>query len=430
MAYQDSTPNMNCYEQSSPMLGHDYAQLSLGRGRGSFAEFSNARQVFKDFKYHPSTDRTTSEMPVVTSSGISASAYSEDASNFNHSLDITRTSPDTAYSNYSPRTTPAVPQTSASLGQQNTQQQDAKSQWWPGSTRSTKNSSGTVYGQTASFDGLPKAQGTAYGHTASFDGLPKVQVDPPQYSTSWNMTSTPAATASKWKPSTDSSTISPKALTLNPSSASLVSSNSSQEFIVALSMSSTTASVADGVADQPGPEDLVVVEPQAPIRRPRQALPDARPSARIVPMLPSNHDPPSRNTRKRSIKMIEPESHARRSSPPSDLAPAAASRVHKPKDERPKHKKIELAPGNTAEGLEAGRDSAAAATRAAQHHRDAKDDYLIRSKLAGMSYKEIRSKGKFTEAESTLRGRFRTLTKHKAARVRKPEWSDNDVSLL
>jgi hypothetical protein len=64
------------------------------------------------------------------------------------------------------------------------------------------------------------------------------------------------------------------------------------------------------------------------------------------------------------------------------------------------------------------------------HHRDAKDDFLVRSKLAGMSYKEIRRQGKFSEAESTLRGRFRTLTKHKAARVRKPEWDDNDVSQL
>jgi hypothetical protein len=60
--------------------------------------------------------------------------------------------------------------------------------------------------------------------------------------------------------------------------------------------------------------------------------------------------------------------------------------------------------------------------------RTEKDTFLIQSKLAGMSYKEIRRKGNFTEAESTLRGRFRTLTKHKAARVRKPEWDENDVS--
>ena len=46
-----------------------------------------------------------------------------------------------------------------------------------------------------------------------------------------------------------------------------------------------------------------------------------------------------------------------------------------------------------------------------------------------MSYKDIRREGGFTEAESTLRGRYRTLTKDKAERVRKPEWEDNDVSM-
>lgn len=67
-------------------------------------------------------------------------------------------------------------------------------------------------------------------------------------------------------------------------------------------------------------------------------------------------------------------------------------------------------------------------TRVVDGGRAAKDDFLIRSKLAGMTYKEIRRKGNFSEAESTLRGRFRTLTKDKEARVRKPEWQDNDVS--
>ncbi|KAK1765612.1 hypothetical protein QBC33DRAFT_454478, partial [Phialemonium atrogriseum] len=59
-----------------------------------------------------------------------------------------------------------------------------------------------------------------------------------------------------------------------------------------------------------------------------------------------------------------------------------------------------------------------------------RDDFLVRNKLAGMTYKEIRRKGGFAEAESTLRGRFRTLTKHKDARVRKPEWADDDLRLL
>lgn len=60
--------------------------------------------------------------------------------------------------------------------------------------------------------------------------------------------------------------------------------------------------------------------------------------------------------------------------------------------------------------------------------REAKNRFLVDSKLAGMTYREIRLQGGFTEAESTLRGRFRTLTKNKEQRVRKPEWQDKDVS--
>ncbi|KAI0976255.1 hypothetical protein F4678DRAFT_456578 [Xylaria arbuscula] len=62
--------------------------------------------------------------------------------------------------------------------------------------------------------------------------------------------------------------------------------------------------------------------------------------------------------------------------------------------------------------------------------RDAKNRFLVESKRAGMTYRDIRRKGGFTEAESTLRGRFRTLTKNKEQRVRKPEWQDKDIRLL
>ena len=59
-----------------------------------------------------------------------------------------------------------------------------------------------------------------------------------------------------------------------------------------------------------------------------------------------------------------------------------------------------------------------------------KDQLLLHLKRQGYSYKEIKAIGGFTEAESTLRGRVRTLTKPKEARVRKPEWGDREVSLL
>ena len=61
--------------------------------------------------------------------------------------------------------------------------------------------------------------------------------------------------------------------------------------------------------------------------------------------------------------------------------------------------------------------------------RMAKNDFLVRQRQMGMSYKEIRRAGGFTEAESTLRGRYRTLTKSREARVRRPEWCEKDVGV-
>ncbi|KAK3358014.1 hypothetical protein B0T25DRAFT_175488 [Lasiosphaeria hispida] len=62
--------------------------------------------------------------------------------------------------------------------------------------------------------------------------------------------------------------------------------------------------------------------------------------------------------------------------------------------------------------------------------RAAADEYLIRNKKAGWTYKDIRRRGGFIEAESTLRGRYRTLTKSREQRVRKPAWSGKDLHLL
>ncbi|KXT17189.1 hypothetical protein AC579_349 [Pseudocercospora musae] len=59
-----------------------------------------------------------------------------------------------------------------------------------------------------------------------------------------------------------------------------------------------------------------------------------------------------------------------------------------------------------------------------------RDKYLLKMRERGMSYKEIKRRGKFKEAESTLRGRIRVLTKDKSERVRRPDWTDNDLQLL
>jgi hypothetical protein len=59
---------------------------------------------------------------------------------------------------------------------------------------------------------------------------------------------------------------------------------------------------------------------------------------------------------------------------------------------------------------------------------DTRNAFLIECKRRGLSYKDIKKIGGFKEAESTLRGRFRTLTKSKDQRVRKPQWQPRDVS--
>ncbi|ERF70257.1 hypothetical protein EPUS_00445 [Endocarpon pusillum Z07020] len=85
------------------------------------------------------------------------------------------------------------------------------------------------------------------------------------------------------------------------------------------------------------------------------------------------------------------------------------------------------------DGLSPDIDSTAVGRRGGSktHHRATiKDRELIRWKKQGLSYKEIKARGGFNEAESTLRGRYRTLTKPKHLRVRKPEWQQKDVQIL
>lgn len=66
--------------------------------------------------------------------------------------------------------------------------------------------------------------------------------------------------------------------------------------------------------------------------------------------------------------------------------------------------------------------------RDSQALRKADDKILIEGKdVLGLTYKEIRKRMHMNVAESTLRGRYRSLTKPKGHRVRKPVWTQNDV---
>ncbi|UKZ63770.1 uncharacterized protein TrAtP1_004993 [Trichoderma atroviride] len=62
--------------------------------------------------------------------------------------------------------------------------------------------------------------------------------------------------------------------------------------------------------------------------------------------------------------------------------------------------------------------------------RETKNRFLLEARRYEVSYKMIKMYGRFKEAESTLRGRYRTLTKRREDRVRNPKWTPIDIQLL
>lgn len=59
-----------------------------------------------------------------------------------------------------------------------------------------------------------------------------------------------------------------------------------------------------------------------------------------------------------------------------------------------------------------------------------RDELFVQLKDSGLGYKEIKERMGLTEADSTLRGRYRALKKDKKDRVRRPVWSDVDDAVL
>lgn len=60
--------------------------------------------------------------------------------------------------------------------------------------------------------------------------------------------------------------------------------------------------------------------------------------------------------------------------------------------------------------------------------RNRRDELLLKMRSQKYSYRDIKDICGFKEAESTLRGRYRALTKENHERVRKPQWKPHDVS--
>ncbi|KAF2000289.1 hypothetical protein P154DRAFT_563550 [Amniculicola lignicola CBS 123094] len=68
--------------------------------------------------------------------------------------------------------------------------------------------------------------------------------------------------------------------------------------------------------------------------------------------------------------------------------------------------------------------------RTSDNQRHHEDKLLLEGKAIGLTYKEIRKQIGGQIAESTLRGRYRSLTKQRKDRVRKPHWTEKNVELL
>ncbi|KAJ3469413.1 hypothetical protein MRS44_003478 [Fusarium solani] len=62
--------------------------------------------------------------------------------------------------------------------------------------------------------------------------------------------------------------------------------------------------------------------------------------------------------------------------------------------------------------------------------RASRDQYLIDRRADGFTYREIKEAGGYAEAEPTLRGKWRTLTKDPEQRLRRPVWKQHDLELL
>lgn len=403
---------MNCFNNPSPMLGSGYSPWGLGRRNGSFAEFSNAQNGPRNYSYQSSNEADTTSLGSSSSLAPPLSPYENLlGANVRDVVKIDKSSPSTVYSSYS---SPSISTDTRSMAYppSNAYDMSIKNTWWSEHSMHNKDQCQGLYGMFVSQDGLLRDN---------------TQQQPQGWNDLWHLG---GVSTNNWTPAQATpATVSPKALTLNVPPAPMSSSGSSQGRALSLSDSYSGSSSEDDHSDYSGEETYPVAEPPQPIRRPRQLLPSIPGPQRSVPVLPSNG--PARSPRKRLLKPNAEDSNIGEStqlrSNPIQKVKAASSKATEPtgKDDLIP-KKIE--PNPTTPSVKQPSTESSQAPQPGRLHRDAtRDEFLVRAKLAGMAYKDIRRQGNFTEAESTLRGRFRTLTKAKTARVRKPEWCENDV---
>jgi hypothetical protein len=174
-----------------------------------------------------------------------------------------------------------------------------------------------------------------------------------------------------------------------------------------------------------------VQHPNGRVLRPRRKLPSGRMSEIHVPPFSSNAGVLSRSHKR--IGLARSRIHSGR---PDDAEsnpfitrqyPRKISSMQRPLGSEKRETKITEKQISDITIESPKRVATSPGTQDTALQRIAKDKFLLDSKREGKSYKQIRMEGGFTEAESTLRGRHRTLIKKPEERVRKPEWESNDV---
>ncbi|KAI0393910.1 hypothetical protein F5Y17DRAFT_458441 [Xylariaceae sp. FL0594] len=223
---------------------------------------------------------------------------------------------------------------------------------------------------------------------------------------------TPSLQGQGW-PTNCPATISPKMLRINPSP----------------TPRSSSESVTPGIPPSLGETDMEAFALEE--QRTRTALPTKCLGRKLGDANPSRH--PERKVR-RDLPSKPAKSRLARSPPREAIPYKGKAKIHPKPIQSSSLCPLEAAPTRTFSGPnlleEEGGEVGIARGSSADAERINKDKYLVEMRRAGMPYRDIRKNGEYEEAESTLRGRFRTLTKAKSERVRKPEWTETDKRLL
>ncbi|TGO87076.1 hypothetical protein BPOR_0252g00110 [Botrytis porri] len=373
-------PNMTQVYGPDSTHGVDYTQMSIDQGRGSFTAFQNCRTSTPLSIGHGSFPGNIS----------TTDRFSND--NMTPSIDYDDVHKSSTYE---------------SLASGSFTHDGILGDWWSIENGNFMNkindhSNGMVASCIPNFpDGLPRQQD---------DQLENVEGT---WNDGW-------VTESEWPPAPFvPSTIKPRALNLGASFTSTASTTTraSSQASVFSPESTVLTSTSDYTPSPSAAEGLS--EDHTPQSRSRHMLPSSR-LARNDGKIPNRF-----NEHGTATSRPEENRHQSASTPISAIRNTRSHGVIK-NDFEIKHSNVPLTPKND---LLDGKSSSTVGNMPLLT-RFEQNNFLIRSRQAGMSYKAIRSSGNFTAAESTLRGRFRTLTKDKKDRVRQPKWTDNDIQLL